>query len=216
MLRAGLVTGNSNHTRAWCCWPFLSLPTASLSSLLQLWVRPVVQYPVTLYARRPWTTFLPLAIVLGVAMVKEAVEDYKRHKQDVEVNNRPVEVSTRQQQSQGGAAAPGKTAGALARMRQLLKQGGGRVCCQDNHSIGMWFLQRGFGGQQPSAALLAEGRQAPRRRTLCCSAQLPAPRGANLAACCQSSSSCGACACSGHRASALSLAAADALHQQLQ
>lgn len=26
-------------------------------------------------------------------MVKEAVEDYKRHKQDVEVNNRAVEVS---------------------------------------------------------------------------------------------------------------------------
>lgn len=27
-------------------------------------------------------------------MVKEAVEDYKRHRQDVEVNNRAVEVST--------------------------------------------------------------------------------------------------------------------------
>jgi hypothetical protein len=43
---------------------------------------------------RPWTTFLPLGIVLGAAMIKEAVEDYRRHKQDVEVNNRKVEVST--------------------------------------------------------------------------------------------------------------------------
>eukprot|EP00879_Flechtneria_rotunda_P025858 GHRR01027511.1.p1 GENE.GHRR01027511.1~~GHRR01027511.1.p1 ORF type:complete len:483 (+),score=131.33 GHRR01027511.1:452-1900(+) len=41
---------------------------------------------------RPWTTFLPLAIVLGVAMIKEAVEDYKRYRQDVEVNNRKVQV----------------------------------------------------------------------------------------------------------------------------
>lgn len=41
---------------------------------------------------RPWTTFLPLGLVLGVAMIKEAVEDYKRYRQDVEVNNRSVEV----------------------------------------------------------------------------------------------------------------------------
>ncbi|WIA12055.1 hypothetical protein OEZ85_012134 [Tetradesmus obliquus] len=41
---------------------------------------------------RPWTTFLPLGIVLGAAMIKEAVEDYRRHKQDVEVNNRKVQV----------------------------------------------------------------------------------------------------------------------------
>jgi hypothetical protein len=45
---------------------------------------------------RPWTTFLPLGIVLGAAMIKEAVEDYRRHKQDVEVNNRKVEVSIQQ------------------------------------------------------------------------------------------------------------------------
>jgi hypothetical protein len=46
-----------------------------------------------LFSCRPWTTFLPLGIVLGAAMIKEAVEDYRRHKQDVEVNNRKVEVS---------------------------------------------------------------------------------------------------------------------------
>lgn len=44
------------------------------------------------HAPRPWTTFLPLGLVLGVAMIKEAVEDYKRYRQDVEVNNRSVEV----------------------------------------------------------------------------------------------------------------------------
>ena len=41
---------------------------------------------------RPWTTWLPLCIVLGVAIVKEAIEDYKRYKQDVEVNARAVKV----------------------------------------------------------------------------------------------------------------------------
>ncbi|KAF6253363.1 hypothetical protein COO60DRAFT_1547131 [Scenedesmus sp. NREL 46B-D3] len=41
---------------------------------------------------RPWTTFLPLGIVLGAAMIKEAVEDYRRHRQDVEVNHRKVQV----------------------------------------------------------------------------------------------------------------------------
>ncbi len=35
---------------------------------------------------------MPLGIVLGVAMIKEAVEDWKRHRQDVEVNNRDVMV----------------------------------------------------------------------------------------------------------------------------
>jgi hypothetical protein len=30
-----------------------------------------------------------------MAMVKEAVEDYKRYRQDVEVNNRQVQVSFR-------------------------------------------------------------------------------------------------------------------------
>lgn len=44
---------------------------------------------------RPWTTWLPLAIVLGVSLIKEAVEDYKRYKADKEVNNRAVQVSMR-------------------------------------------------------------------------------------------------------------------------
>ena len=41
---------------------------------------------------RPVTTFLPLAIVLGVSMAKEAVEDFRRYRSDCEVNNRPAEV----------------------------------------------------------------------------------------------------------------------------
>lgn len=48
--------------------------------------------PATIHTFRPWTTFLPLGLVLGIAMMKEAVEDYKRYRQDVEVNNRGVEV----------------------------------------------------------------------------------------------------------------------------
>ncbi|GLC46227.1 hypothetical protein PLESTM_001842700 [Pleodorina starrii] len=41
---------------------------------------------------RAWTTWTPLVIVLGVAMIKEAVEDYKRYKLDKEINNRAVQV----------------------------------------------------------------------------------------------------------------------------
>ena len=41
---------------------------------------------------RPWTTWLPLGIVLGVSLIKEAIEDYKRYKADREVNNREVLV----------------------------------------------------------------------------------------------------------------------------
>jgi hypothetical protein len=39
---------------------------------------------------RAWTTYLPLIIVLGVSMVKEGIEDWKRYKQDKEVNSRKV------------------------------------------------------------------------------------------------------------------------------
>lgn len=41
---------------------------------------------------RAWTTWTPLVIVLGVAMVKEAIEDYRRSKADKEINNRKVKV----------------------------------------------------------------------------------------------------------------------------
>ncbi|GFH12108.1 phospholipid-transporting ATPase [Haematococcus lacustris] len=41
---------------------------------------------------RPWTTWTPLVLVLGVSIIKEAVEDYKRYKADNEVNNRAVQV----------------------------------------------------------------------------------------------------------------------------
>ena len=41
---------------------------------------------------RPITTFLPLAIVLGVSMFKEALEDFQRFQADREVNRRGVLV----------------------------------------------------------------------------------------------------------------------------
>jgi magnesium-transporting ATPase (P-type) len=44
------------------------------------------------HLHRPWTTWTPLAIVLGVSMIKEAIEDYKRNKADNEINNRMVAV----------------------------------------------------------------------------------------------------------------------------
>lgn len=44
---------------------------------------------------RPWTTWTPLIIVLGVSMIKEAREDYVRYKADKEVNNRQVQVLDR-------------------------------------------------------------------------------------------------------------------------
>lgn len=47
---------------------------------------------------RPWTTFLPLALVLGVAMLKEGIEDYKRYLQDLEVNKRKLQVYDRTSQ----------------------------------------------------------------------------------------------------------------------
>jgi len=43
-------------------------------------------------ARRPITTFLPLGIVLGVSIIKEALEDVRRHQADRAVNRRPCQV----------------------------------------------------------------------------------------------------------------------------
>lgn len=40
----------------------------------------------------PITTWAPLLIVIGISMLKEALEDYKRHKQDMEQNNSLVEA----------------------------------------------------------------------------------------------------------------------------
>ncbi|KAG2438842.1 hypothetical protein HXX76_005382 [Chlamydomonas incerta] len=44
---------------------------------------------------RPWTCWTPLVLVVGVSMIKEAREDYKRYKQDREVNERPTRVLDR-------------------------------------------------------------------------------------------------------------------------
>jgi len=40
----------------------------------------------------PWTTLLPLVFVISVTAVKQAYEDWLRHRADNEVNNRPTQV----------------------------------------------------------------------------------------------------------------------------
>jgi phospholipid-transporting ATPase len=46
----------------------------------------------------PWspvmyqTTWAPLLLVVGISMLKETLEDFKRHKQDMAQNNAPVDV----------------------------------------------------------------------------------------------------------------------------
>lgn len=52
--------------------------------------RVIPTHPRSTSSHRPWTTFLPLAVVLGVSMIKEGIEDYKRHRQDWQINNRKV------------------------------------------------------------------------------------------------------------------------------
>ncbi|KAJ7943239.1 Phospholipid-transporting ATPase [Quillaja saponaria] len=44
---------------------------------------------------KPVSAILPLIIVIGATMVKEGIEDWKRKKQDIEVNNRRVKVHRR-------------------------------------------------------------------------------------------------------------------------
>lgn len=80
---------------------------------------------------RPWTTFLPLGLVLGIAMIKEAIEDYKRYRQDVEVNNRRVEVSGRQLR---WAAAPARDWAALELAGQHSRAGGFLRACGAAHA----------------------------------------------------------------------------------
>lgn len=41
---------------------------------------------------QPYSTLGPLVLVLSITMVKEAVEDYKRHTSDGEVNNRTISI----------------------------------------------------------------------------------------------------------------------------
>jgi phospholipid-transporting ATPase len=48
------------------------------------------------------TTWAPLVLVIGISMLKEAMEDYKRHMQDMEQNNSLVDAFG----AEGGAVAP--------------------------------------------------------------------------------------------------------------
>ncbi|GFR43006.1 hypothetical protein Agub_g4006 [Astrephomene gubernaculifera] len=91
--------GNATTTTKYNIWTFL--PKALFEQyrrVANIYFTIVAALSLTPYTPvRAWTTWTPLVIVLGVAMIKEAVEDYKRHKLDKEINNRPVQVLDPQQ-----------------------------------------------------------------------------------------------------------------------
>ncbi|KAG2453313.1 hypothetical protein HYH02_001537 [Chlamydomonas schloesseri] len=86
--------GNATSTTKYNVWTFL--PKALFEQyrrVANIYFTIVAALSLTPFTPvRAWTTWTPLIIVLGVAMVKEAAEDYKRYKQDKEINNRAVEV----------------------------------------------------------------------------------------------------------------------------
>ncbi|GLI58430.1 hypothetical protein VaNZ11_000135 [Volvox africanus] len=86
--------GNYTSTTKYTIWTFL--PKALFEQyrrVANIYFTLVAALSLTPFSPvRAWTTWTPLVIVLGVAMVKEAVEDYRRYKLDKEINNRPVQV----------------------------------------------------------------------------------------------------------------------------
>ncbi|GIL71194.1 hypothetical protein Vretimale_17772 [Volvox reticuliferus] len=86
--------GNYTSTTKYTIWTFL--PKALFEQyrrVANIYFTLVAALSLTPFSPvRAWTTWTPLVIVLGVAMIKEAVEDYRRYKLDKEINNRPVQV----------------------------------------------------------------------------------------------------------------------------
>ncbi|KAG2495688.1 hypothetical protein HYH03_006288 [Edaphochlamys debaryana] len=86
--------GNETSTTKYSVWTFL--PKALFEQyrrVANIYFTIVAALSLTPYSPvRAWTTWTPLIIVLGVAMLKEGIEDYKRYKLDKEINNRQVQV----------------------------------------------------------------------------------------------------------------------------
>jgi magnesium-transporting ATPase (P-type) len=89
----GEFASNYISTTHYTLWNFLPLSLFNqfrrLANFYFLCIAVMQSLPV-LSVLNPITSILPLVFVVGVSMLRDAFEDYKRYKSDTETNNQPV------------------------------------------------------------------------------------------------------------------------------